>query len=148
MGNIIGNIIGNVIGNTMGNKTIKYKDKRIFDDKFRSYNKNILKYCTNTIQELKYKTKKFYIGVTHNPDERIVEHIRNKKGNVMYILTETNTIPRAADLEKKLIMYFKKEKNIMNDIKISPENPEKITQGGGGEGIIHKKNYVYVMLFK
>ena len=56
----------------------------------------------------------------------------------MYILTETNTIPRTNDLEKSLIEYYKKDSYIVNDI----------TQGGGGQGIIYKKNYIYVMLFK
>lgn len=33
------------------------------------------KHCVDTILDLKGKYKKFYIGATHNPDSRIVEHM-------------------------------------------------------------------------
>ena len=59
------------------------------------------------ISELK-KTKKFYIGVTHAPEERIKDHINEKNMKTMYILCKVPTRSKTIKFERKLIYKFRK----------------------------------------
>jgi predicted GIY-YIG superfamily endonuclease len=101
-------------------------------------------YCVEQILSLK-NNKKFYIGATHNYEERFLEHMENKKMFNMFVLTQAQTNLKSKKLEQKLIKRFGKNKNILN--KVEYDNNGNILNGGGGEGLIHDKNYIYV-LFK
>jgi ribonuclease HIII len=97
--------------------------------------KDSRKYCIDKIIELK-KTKKFYIGATHDPNERLKDHKNEKKMKHMFLLLELQNRDDTITMEKILINRFSKNKRILNDI-----------QGGGGEGLIEGINYIYI-LFK
>jgi len=104
--------------------------------------KEARKHAIDKIMELK-KYKKFYIGATSNPEERLLEHISDKKMNTMYILCRTPTKHKTKILEKSLIKRFYKLKNNINDVKLDQNG--NIIQGGGGEGITEDTNYIYVL---
>lgn len=105
---------------------------------------NAYKTCVKQIQQLKGKSKKFYVGATHAPEERLKDHIENKKMSSMYLLCKCETRNKTISLEKKLIKRYHKNKYIQNDIETDALG--NIIQGGGGEGITHDINYMYVLL--
>lgn len=104
------------------------------------------RYCVNLIQSLKSKSKKFYIGATHNPNERLEEHIKEKNMKTMILLCKCLSKNQTIKLEQKLIKRYGKNVHIVNDIKYDEDEDDNIIQGGGGEGIIHDKNYIYLLL--
>ena len=115
---------------------------------FENYNntdnlKDGYKHCVEQIISLK-NNKKFYIGATHNYEDRFLEHMENKKMFNMYVLTQSKTNLKSKRLEQKLIERFGKQKNNLN--KVEYDNDGNILNGGGGEGIIHDKNFIYVLL--
>ncbi len=108
-----------------------------FENYDNTYNlKDGYSYCVEQILSLK-NNKKFYIGATHNYEERFLEHMENKKMFNMFILTQAKTILKSKKLEQKLIKRFGKNKNILN--KVEYDNYGNILIGGGGEGLKHKK---------
>ncbi len=102
------------------------------------------KHCREQILSLK-KSKQFYIGATFDYQERFLEHMENKEMYNMYVLTQSKTNLKSKKIEQKLIKRFGKNKNNLN--KVEYDNNGNILNGGGGEGIIHKNNYIYI-LFK
>ena len=46
--------------------------------------------------------------------------------------------------KQSLIKEYGKDKNNTNDVKY--DNTNKITQGGGGEGIIYDINWIYLIM--
>lgn len=102
-----------------------------------------IKHCVEQIKNLK-KSKKFYIGATHNYKERFLEHMENKKMYNMFILTLAQTYSKSKKMEQKLIKRFGSKK-LLN--KVEYDDNGNILNGGGGEGLTHDKNYIYV-LFK
>jgi hypothetical protein len=102
------------------------------------------KHCKEQILLLK-NNKKFYIGATHNYEDRFLEHMENKNMFNMFILTQAQTNLKSKKLEQKLIKRFGKQNNNLNKVEYDIDG--NILNGGGGEGIIHDKNYIYI-LFK
>ncbi len=92
--------------------------------------KDMYRYCVKIILELK-GNKKFYIGVSNDPDRRLIEDHHKHNMKTMYILTKTHNANQAVALEQKLINRFKTKYNI--------------NQSGGGEGITNDEMYVYVL---
>jgi len=62
----------------------------------------------------------------------------------MYLLCKCETRQKTISLEKKLIKRYYKNNYIQNDIEIDVLGT--IIQGGGGEGITHDVNYIYLLL--
>lgn len=100
-----------------------------YTDLKKSYN-----YCRDIIVKLK-KSKKFYIGCTENPQDRLNDHYNEKKMKTMYVLCKIENRKKAISLEKKLIKKFKKNK----------KTNKCVNQSGGGEGITEEINYIYVL---
>lgn len=89
--------------------------------------------CVAKIMKLKH-SKKFYIGATNDPRDRLLDHINKKKMEMMYVLCKN--IPgkdKPIKLEKQLIERFKIQKNL--------------NQTGGGEGIVDDYNFVYILFY-
>lgn len=95
--------------------------------------KDSYRHCCKTILELK-KSKKFYIGATENPDERLGDHEEGKGMHKMYLLCYVKNGNKARKLEQKVIGRFLGKKNCKNESK-------------GGEGLNDGPNFIYV-LFK
>ncbi|MBA43227.1 MAG: hypothetical protein CMF62_04350 [Magnetococcales bacterium] len=99
---------------------------------FTTIKKSYLETKDSILQLKKYK--KFYIGVTKDPEERIKDHYNNKelKLKSMFVLCRCQNNTTAKKLEDKLLVRFHNKKNCLN----------KTQYGGGGvdEGI----NYIYV----
>jgi hypothetical protein len=89
-------------------------------------------HCVEIIIKLK-NNKKFYIGITYNPTDRLKDHIEEKNMKIMHVLTKTKTKDQTLKLEQELIERF--------DIK------NNINQSGGGEGIEYDENYIYVLFY-
>jgi len=92
------------------------------------------KYCRDIIKQLK-KSKKFYIGLTENPEQRLKEHIEKKKMKNMVILCK---IPgkyknKTILLETRLLKRF----DINNNL-------NEIQEGGGGIDDA-EYHYIYVL---
>lgn len=100
------------------------------------------KHCVNQILSLK-KEKKFYIGATYNYEERFLDHMVNKNMFNMYILTQCKTNSKSKKLEQKLIKRFGKLKKNMNYVEYDEKG--NILNGGGGEGLVHDENYIYIL---
>lgn len=104
-------------------------------------------HCKKQISSLK-KSKQFYIGATYDYQERFLEHMEDKEMYNMYVLTQAKTKFKSQNIEKKLIKKFCKNinnKKYINRVEFDENN--EILNGGGGEGIIHDYNYIYI-LFK
>jgi len=112
-------------------------------DHLEDYNnsKESYKHCTTKIRELK-KSKKFYVGATHDPEGRLEDHVQNKKMKTMYLLCKTKTKKQAESLEQKLVKVFG---NLKTNVDYDEET--KTGQSGGGEGLNDGENYIYI-LFK
>lgn len=116
-----------------------------FENYYNTYNlKDGYSYCVEQILSLK-NNKKFYIGATHNYEERFLDHMKNKKMFNMFVLTQVQTNLKSKKLEQKLIKRFGGKKN--NSNKVEYDIDGNILNGGGGEGLKYDKNYIYV-LFK
>lgn len=95
-------------------------------------NIDCIKYCIDKINELK-RHRIFYIGISKNPLERLLQHVDNNDGyNLMYILSSVPTKNDAIYIEQQLIRHFRECDKLGNI-------------GDGGEGIKDTKNFVYVM---
>lgn len=116
--------------------SVNQKEYRNADDSYR--------HCVNTILMLKGSSKKFYIGATHNPNERLEKHITIKKMKNMHLLTVCPTKLKTQHLEQKLIKRFGELK--YNTNKDDYDENGNIIHGGGGEGIAYENNYIYVLL--
>lgn len=104
--------------------------------------KDAYKHCATKIRELK-KTKKFYVGVTNNPEDRLEELTEEKKMKNMYTLVKTKTMKQAQGLEKKLIKVFGSLKT-----NVEYDQEKKVgQQDGGGENLDKKSGaYIYLLL--
>lgn len=92
--------------------------------------------CIKSILKLKGE-KKYYIGATKDVEQRLNEHMIEKKMKNMYILVRNITKNQAVKLEKQLIQRFNSES----------KTNKCINHSGGGEGIDEGNNCVYI-LFK
>jgi hypothetical protein len=84
-----------------------------------------------------------YIGVTSDPDRRIVKHEYNNRHepdrwSKLVCLYDAYTPEIAQDMEQKLIAYAR-GCNFMLDI-------ENISSGGEGIGTTRRSNYLYVLV--
>ena len=104
--------------------------------------------CIKKIKEIKrdYRKKDFYIGATHDYEERFKEQMNDKKMYKMFLLTLIPTLNKSKKIEQKLIYRYRVNKHLKNKVLIDSNNNKIIIQGGGGEGLIHKKNYIYILL--
>lgn len=100
------------------------------------------KHCVNQILLLK-NTKMFYIGSTHNFEERMKEHMRNEKLYNMYILTYATTKLKSKMLKKKLLKRFGPLKYNMNNVKFD-ENLNVIINDDT-EDLLYDKNFIYIL---
>lgn len=116
----------------------------VIEDNLTDYEnaKDAYKHCATKIRELK-KTKKFYVGVTNEPEERLEELTEEKKMKKMYTLVKTKTIKQAQGLEKKLVKVFGSLKT-----NIEFDHEKGVGQQNGGGYNLDKKSgaYVYLLL--
>ena len=97
---------------------------------------NLDKYgdIVRNLVELK-KSKKFLIGSTHSPDDKLTYHTDTNKMKNMYLLYKTDNYNRATKMEKKLLERFSKIKNYIN---IEDQSGGDLEDG-------HNEYYMYVI---
>lgn len=98
-----------------------------FDNVQTSY-----EHCVKKISELK-SSKEYYIGVSKDPTERLLNHIKEKNMNNMFLLCVTPTKPNAEAIEDGLLKKFGNNKKCINDLQ------------DGGSGITSGINYIYII---
>ncbi len=92
-------------------------------------------YCGTTIDNPLYynQNKKFYIGVTNNPNNHFNYHKKTRHLYNMYLLSYVNRKDNSEFIEDNLIKYYK-------------NNPFNLNKISGGSGIDKGKNYVYIAI--
>ena len=100
---------------------------------FEYKNDQDLSKCIAIINEI-IKNKKivFYIGATNDPKNRLSDHKKEKGLNNMYLICSCSNKNLTKFVESELIKKFNKRTYNVN-------------QSGGGEGITHENNYIYLM---
>ncbi len=97
---------------------------------------DIFRYCVKTICKLK-NLKKFYIGISNIPEQKLIEEITNKKMKKMYVLTKINDKELCNNLYKKLIERFDVYGNI--NIRFDKTRIEEV---------LYDNTYIYVLFYK
>lgn len=98
------------------------------------------KYCEHRVMQFKdYYI--FYIGVSHDPNKRFKQHIKEFKNDLeddlqMIVLSKLNTKSKAKKVENKLIKRFYNDSSNFN-----------LAQHGGS-GITEGPNYIYALIYQ